>query len=285
MLIYQHQPDESMTWTKIAFDEDDGWWNGIQKLGATVALAAVLALTGAQTAQAISVSHQPQDEVPSAFDEDFWQNPVAPVYGVNYVAKPFSDTDDAVPQPRPDEDYWNNPVFPALARYAPQPFTDANEFVGYTLDEDFWQNPVSPVAGKLSWPQPFWDQNDFVGYTLDEDYWQNQVAPLVQKTAPQPFSDPNDFIGYTLDEDYLLSLVPRFQPVNIWQQPFDGAEIVPQPVAPIQDEDYWQNAVAPVVAKNLYPSPMWDAAEGVQLVVPPAPTGAHYIPIFRRRRR
>lgn len=225
MLIYQHQPDEAITWRKTPGDEDSDWWAGVQKCGATLALAASLALTGAHTAQAISVSHQPQDEAAS--------QPVVPIQ---------------------NEDFWQNPAAQVQARiWQPLPYSfDAAEFTS-TFDEDYWQNAVRPVIASLAWPQPFWDQNDFIGYTLDEDYW---IQPLPNRAA-------------TL----------------LWQPPQD-VEIVPQPAVPfIPDEDYWQAPFQVASAVSLRPSNFLDSGEGSFSFVPPVSGKAHYIPVWRRRRR
>lgn len=298
MILYQHQPDESTTWRTVGFDEDDGWWVGIQKCAATVALAATLALSGAQTAQANQVFNWQQDDPAGSLkgqpEELYWQNPVAPVPATLQSPQQWTfDVQEPAGNlfgPIRDEDFWLNPVRPQPASiYQALPYlTDPEEIPANSLrgqpEEFYWREGPAPTVASLLWPQPFWDQNDFVGYTLDEDYWQNAVAPVVTKTTAQPYSDPNDFVGYTLDEDYLLSLTPRFQSVNFVLPQFDGSEIVPQPIIFRPEEDFWYAPTCMVQPKNVYPSPIWDMGDHEQSAMP-GPTGIHYIPVFRRRRR
>jgi hypothetical protein len=97
-----------------------------------------------------------------------------------------------------DEDFWQNPVAPVAASlYQRLPLGDPEELPAGSLfgqdDEDFWRNPTAPVAASLKWPQQylFGDQSDVPSGSLkkfnapDEDYWQNRVAP-VQATLYQP---------------------------------------------------------------------------------------------------
>jgi len=192
MIIYQFQPDEAITWRKTPGDEDSDWWVALQKVGATIAIAASLSLTAGQTAQAISVSHQPQDEPVTVPQEEYWQNPVAPVCSKNYVTLPFLDTDETVTPvttPIEDEDYWQ-----AFPRY------------------------VYPVAF-----QPLFDTPEYV-FQPDEDY-QLHTSVWPQTTVQQPFSQQDEIVAQPIlfvpDEDYAFSVPQKFNTTNLLPYIFD----------------------------------------------------------------
>src|SRR5207244_1042345 len=131
-------------------------------------------------------------------DEDFWQNPVAPVAATirwpqQYV---FGDQSD-VPAgalkkfTSPDEDYWLNPIFalPAVGGVTPASFYQSLPYLfdeatqqvpSAAQDEDYWQSSVLPSQASFYQALPYsFDSGemDFVN-PLDEDFWANPVLPV-----------------------------------------------------------------------------------------------------------
>lgn len=226
----------------ISFDEDTAWWAGVQKCGATIALAAVIAATALSTAQAATVDSYHQDDPAGKlfgqYDEDFWENPVPPVQAPP-PAIVFRDDDVAFTQPPPlhvDDDSRANPAPAIIAdQRIPAPWIfdggDAGNLSGQP-DEDYWQNPVPPVPFTFAWPNPSqFEQHDPAGSLFgqpDEDYWQNRVRPAVTPPPPTFFTD-------------------------------DDVAVTPPPALQA-DEDFWENPVAALPGKNL-PLYLWDAEE------------------------
>jgi hypothetical protein len=192
-IIYQHQPDESMTWATLSFEEDGSWWSSVQKCGATIALAAVLATTGASTAQATQVFSWQQDEAPISpiQDEDFWQNPAPPIPATFYQKLPYLPDPEEIPAGSlsavPDEVYWQlgpSPV-PATLLWTQQWTFDeqipAGSLAG-AANEEYWLNLPVPFSQNANLPAYWFDANDIfqqaVVFQPDEDYWQNPVAPV-----------------------------------------------------------------------------------------------------------
>ena len=58
-------------------DDSLGWWAGVNRCAAGIALASVLAITAFAT-DLQTTANQPQDELPPHVDEVYWQNPVPP---------------------------------------------------------------------------------------------------------------------------------------------------------------------------------------------------------------
>src|ERR1017187_7368462 len=96
-----------------------------------------------------------------------------------------------LPTVSPNEDYWQNPVAPVAARlFQRLPLGDPEEIPAASLalgqpDEDFWRNPVAPVAATFFQRLPLGDPEELPAGSLvplilhpDEDFWQNPVAPL-----------------------------------------------------------------------------------------------------------
>ena len=122
-------------------------------------------------------------------DEDFWQNPVAPIAPSLYQPLPYLPDAQDVPAGslygEPVEDYWINPIFPLADRlYQSLPYEhDAGEiFVVPTIgtDEDFWASPVPIlIQPDKNLPMLFWDSGEIgtLIFAVEEDYWQNPVLP------------------------------------------------------------------------------------------------------------
>jgi hypothetical protein len=142
-------------------------------------------------------------------DEDFWQNPVAPVPPTLYQRLPYAsgETAEVLPQAvvPPDEDFWpplaaatggwQNPVAPAApaivgAVREPPLLSDIEEVPAGSLhgqpDEDFWANPVPPVPPALYQRLPYLpDVSDDPAGSLygvpEETEWQNpQITQITQ---------------------------------------------------------------------------------------------------------
>ncbi len=119
-------------------------------------------------------------------DEDYWQNPTAPVpvvHGKLYLPDPEEIPAHTL-HGQPDEDYWS-PIIP------PQPwvqrafaFTDDDVIASLIhVDEDYWLNWVAPTPVINRYPQPAWDDAVAVHppttLHVDEDLWQNPVRPII----------------------------------------------------------------------------------------------------------
>lgn len=132
-IIYQYQADDLPIAAAVVNPvDDDSWWSGVQTCFASIALASLLATTSLSTAIAPTVWSQ--DEIPGSLsgqpDEDFWQNPVAPVPNTLRLFQqwPLDVQEPAGSLFGPNEDFWQNPV-------APVPMTYIVPF-GFGIDED-----------------------------------------------------------------------------------------------------------------------------------------------------
>lgn len=251
-----------MTWATLDFEEDGSWWSSVQKCGATIALAAVMATTGASTAQATQVFSWQQDEAPSKpiQDEDFWQNPVAPVPSTIYQKLPYTPDPEEIPAGNlsavPEELYWQlgpAPV-PATLLWPQQWAFDVQEPAGSLsapAEEYYWQNPVFPVPSIIYQSLPYWfDAQDVfpVLFQPDEDYWLNPVAPIAGT---------------------LYQTLPYL---------FDAQEIVVGVFAP--DEDFWQSPVVTQLTFQYF-QPWPISTDDGQFVSPPTPgTGVLWLPYW-----
>jgi hypothetical protein len=144
------------------FDEDYGWWAGIQRCGATLALAAAMSVTVAQAKQSKQVFSYHQDDPGGANlhvvpDDIPWLNYVAPVPRQNWQKLPyFFDTPEIVAQPppfRPDDDSWTNPAAHVWAQSQKPVYAYVTDEIvlqsaTFLPDEDYWPNPVPPA---LTW--------------------------------------------------------------------------------------------------------------------------------------
>src|SRR6266851_1430931 len=193
---------------------------------------------------AIRYQYQPDEIFPAStiVDEDFWQNPVAPVIATFYRTLPLADLDEIIVATigQPDEDFWVNWVNPVQATfYQKLPLVpDPEELPAGSLygqpDEDFWDNWVNPVQATFYQKLPLGDVEEIPAGSLygqpDEDFWNNPVNP-VQATFYQklPLGDPEEIPAGSL-----------------YGQP---------------DEDFWKNPVAPVLATFYRTLPLADLDE------------------------
>lgn len=191
MIHYFGPGDELPNATAGFVAEDSDWWVGIQSAGATLALAAALALatsTAAISTQVFSF-HQddPAGNLYGQFDEDFWQNQVAPVTAY-----------------APPQELWrNDEQIPAGNLTA-------------TVDEYFWQNPVAPYVAPIVAPQPwmFDDQTPILYGQFDEDFWWNPVPQVQTASIQQPIFDPSEIVPQSVtfapDEYFWWNPVPVY---------------------------------------------------------------------------
>jgi len=275
--------------------DEDGWWGRVcGSFGTQIAVATTLAaalLTGS-IGQTVANGHQ-DDPAGSLVkfvspDEDYWQNPVAPVVASFFQRLPLGDPEE-IPAGslfgQPDEDYWINPVAPVSATLLwPQPFQfEQNEQATRCLDEDFWANPTAPVAASVYQRLPLGDpeelpagslygvpveeywQNpvppvpasqlvlsfvdpDYAPAFIDEDFWINPTIPVAAFVVPQPWFTQDEVFA-RLDEDYWPQFVITALGQNVSLAVVDS-EFVPAPVATIVDEDYWPQPVSTVFGVN-----------------------------------
>ena len=245
------------------FDEDASWWAGAQKCGATVTLAAVLAITTASTALATSVFGQREDtpqllSTPLVYEE-YWQNPVAPVNWPQPAVKIDDDVHPTFVQVfTPDDGDWRPLVAPvADSNYIRLPFLDPD-----LLPQFSPINPITDDAESVWQPQiQPWDPNWTLLFFLDdgstvpifqydEDFWANPVAPYNWPQPAQPFqaADDDQYVQTFLGNDEAV-WTPQVASVpdslRLQQQwPFDQNELAN--LVSFTNEDYWQNPVAPV---------------------------------------
>lgn len=97
-----------------------------------------------------------------------------------------------------EEDYWQNPTapVPATLQWVQQWPFDVQEPAGKlfgTAEEDYWQNPVAPVPATLQWPQQWsFDVQEPAGRLfgqLDEDYWLNLTSGQASQPQQPNFDD------------------------------------------------------------------------------------------------
>jgi hypothetical protein len=223
------------------------------------------------------------------------------------LVQAFSD-DEVIANLHTDEDYWQNPTAPIPASLLwPQPFVFEQNEQAFGLhgqfDEDFWINPVAPVPLTMLWPQQWaFEQNeqatglygqpdeDFwtpqipyqpwpaipkalsdddviipqpVFLYTDEDFWQNPTFPFWYQQGKLYLPDPEELPAASLygqpDEDFWVNPVA---PVWWFNRPLylPDPEEVPAGSLHSPEEDYWQNPVAPVSA-TLRPFPAQDVEE------------------------
>jgi hypothetical protein len=255
--------------SKIAFHAEDGdWWAGVQKCGATLALAASLALTAASTVQARQVFSWQQDDplLHGQPDELYWQQPAA-LTAASTVCRLFTDDDVIVPQAvafGPEEEFWVNPIRP-VQWSPPIVFRDDDTIVPQPVpfqpDEDFWINPVQSVQASFIWPQQFAfdEQSPVLFGQFDEDFWQAPPPWNLWKFV-QAFADDSDFptppAAFIPDEDFWVNPVAPIQSGFLCPQQWTFDEQVPALFGQF-DEDFWQNPAAPVPAFIYQQLPYW----------------------------
>jgi hypothetical protein len=219
---------------------------------------------------------------PPVIDEDFWQNPVAPVPPSVYQPLPIVAGESAEIVPavvfQPDEDFWGNPVAPVpptTLQRLPYAATDVEELPAGSLhgqpDEDFWQNPVAPVPpcgpkpsgggppalyGQLPYlPEVSDEPSGSLHGQPDEDFWANPVAPVPATVYQRPpylpelSDEPAGSLYGQPDEDFWAN--------GVALPTFCRAEAAPRPYLPDlgddpagslygqPDEDFWADPVAP----------------------------------------
>jgi hypothetical protein len=185
----------------------------------------------------------PPDELPRQpttlhVDEDFWQNPVAPIPLTlqRLDAWAFEQGEDANNlETALVFDEWQSLVQPLWCYPLPQLFTSEEPITAPAailgIDEDFLVTTTSPIVYAL--PRVFTADDEIVPTppNFDEDFWVNAVAPVWTYPA----------IVFLADD------VIQFAP-------------------PIQDEDVWQSYVAPVAASIYLRAPDVDELPGVFFV-------------------
>jgi hypothetical protein len=269
-------------------DDDAGGWQGtVQNIAVATALAACVAAStlGANLAQQNRYEqHEPAGSLHGMTEEFYWQHPVASSAG--WVVPQFSSTSTSAPVAalEPDEDFWQNPVAPVTypqfvytfiddggqeaqivfgldedfwqTQTQPVPFTPyvpaqavtADDTFTSIEDEDFWTNPTKPIA-YLPPVQAFAADDTFTSLE-DEDFWQNPVAPVASYAPPKVFTDDDIiFVPPIQDEDFWANPTAPV-PASLWQRLplFDVEELPANTLHGEPDEDFWQNPVAPVVA-------------------------------------
>lgn len=246
------------------FDEDGGWWAGLQRAGAVFAIAATLALSAASTTVASTVFSQHQDDpflvaVQPDLPEEYWQNPVAPVVWPQPSVITADDTFLTYIQINTiDEDFWQNGVAPVPAtNYVKLPFLDPEELSQFPAatnhldDSALWVPQLNPFD--YDWNVLFFlDDGSWVpAMEPDEDFWAPQIPSQLWAPPAQPFraSDDTDFPRpLQMDELYWQNSTAPVPAANALLQQFPFEQNEPAGTLRTQiDEDYWQNSTAPVV--------------------------------------
>ena len=119
-------------------------------------------------------------------DEDFWQNPVAPLAAANLLRLPYLPDPEEIPagalHGQPDEDFYLSPIPPPPPII--RPFTADDEITSFLrAEEEYWQNPTAPVPATNFVRIPLLpDPEEIPAGQLrgqpDEDFWQNAVRPV-----------------------------------------------------------------------------------------------------------
>lgn len=230
MAIRYWRPDEQTVYTGSTPFEDDSY-AGSTLLPMVAGVAAAAALASACTASLGWEVTQDRDEIPAGKllagqpDEDFWQNPAAPVPATLYQRLPLLPDPEELPAGSllkgiPDEDFWVDPpptqpwtvLLPGVddsAAFPPPPAI---------FDEDLWENPVAPVQASLFLRLPLGDVEELPAGSLklgvpDEDFY----SPPGMQQSWGVYVPPDDTV------------------------------VLPAPTS-VVDEVYWQNPVAPVLA-------------------------------------
>jgi hypothetical protein len=255
------------------FSEDADWWVGVQKAGATLALAAGLVLSATNTLAAQQVFSQSQDDpVGSLFfqptvQEEYTQPLVQP-YNWPQPAQALSDTDQHptfVSVFEADEDFWINPVQPIWGQnYLQLPLVVPEDFPAFpaanpVLDDGGLWAPQIPSAD-LDWNVLFFlDDGSWVpAFQPDEDFLPVQALPVPYNwpSPAQPFAIADEVVQeFVAAEDPIwLQLVQPVPGSLIWPQPwlFEQNENVANLVA-FTDELYWQQLVQPTPASLAWP--------------------------------
>jgi hypothetical protein len=258
-LPYQPEPEELPGGSLLKFSSPDEDYWGLGAGGWGLGKAPVVGpnpqslAPSPQTLYLPDLSDDPAASLRGQPDEDYWQNPVAPIPASVCQKLPIlpdlSDDPAASLRGQPDEDYWQNPVAPIPASVyqklpiLPDLSDDPTGSLHGQPDEDFWANPVAPVPPSIYQPLPIAasDPGDIVpsvAFQPDEDFWQSAVAP-VPPCGPKPSGLPSGaFAQAGGGPPALYGQLPYLPDVSD-----DPAGSLLKFVPP--DEDYWQNAAAP----------------------------------------
>lgn len=181
MIHYFSSSPDDLPRAPLAFadDEESGWWVGIQKCGAQLALSAALLLASSTAALATQVFSFHQDDPKlsaTPLDEQTWTNQVAPYVAPNVVPFPWQ-LDEQTPALTTavgylDEQAWANPV-PPVPYYIPPQFISDDQVIGQPAgqifdDNEVWQNQIAPVWG---YPVP-------IVFTIDEAIPAGKVSQI-----------------------------------------------------------------------------------------------------------
>lgn len=226
-------------------DDSDSWWAGVQRCFVAIPLAASIAAVALSASLAWGYQQKTEEVVP--------QPPTLATEDYAWTAAPRVDRvvawlppDDQVPAGvlfgQPDEDFWrvHTPPYPPLSfLYLP--------------------DPEELPAGSLS-GQP------------DEDFWHVFTPPYVP-ARPLYLPDPEELPAGSLlafqspDEDYWFNPPLNRDRYAGWQI-IPDEETIPQPAAPVPEDEYWQVYTPP------YPPLQWAPQVWItedEIVSQPAP--------------
>ena len=96
--------------------------------------------------------------------------------------------EDDFTSPKVDEDYWNNPIAPILATNLwPLPWVfEQEELAFFGPEEDFWSNPTVPVAASQFVRLPLGDPEEiflYMQFQRKEDFWRANAPRGVTVSA------------------------------------------------------------------------------------------------------
>lgn len=246
------------------FDEDGGWWAGIQQNGAVVALATALTLVAASTTLATSVFSQLQDDpagslvVQPLVYEEYWQNSVVPV---NWAQPSLFVNDDTHVQFAqsftPDDGDWRGLVSPVQATsYVQLPLgldEQTPQFAAVNVitddNESIWAPQIQPW--EPTWTLLFFlDDGSVVPvFQYDEDFWSSYVVPQNWPQPQQPFStsdEDNLVIQFVTEDVVWQQFVAPVASTLIWPQQWLFEQNDSGNLVSFANEDYWQNPTPPV---------------------------------------
>lgn len=255
-------------------DDESSWWSGVARNFVGIAVAGIVA-TNALAAQLPLHARSLPDEVPpyTAAGDAGVIGTFISVGASQPVVRYGYGLEDEVPRVLPtfDEDYWQNPVAPEQAKLLyPQPWSGEQGDEAPTLptfDEDYWQNPVAPIPASLTYPKPWLGEQ--VGevpiFTASGDA--GTIGTFASFGASEPIfiqvggleDELPSALVFVPDEDFYRPLLPLCAPYTLPPSAFTADDEAPH-VQP--DEDYWQNPVIPVAAAFAVPNPAaWEQNE------------------------
>lgn len=231
--------------------------------------------------------HDP-DSLRGQPDEDFWKNPVAPVVATLAYPQPWvGDTQDPAGSlfGQADEDLWWVPQ-PFTPPPIVRPFSDTDEVVpqaaAFQPDEDSWVNAVGPVQATLAWPQPWtFDVQEPAGALYgvpEEDAYRPPQTTILW--LARPYSDTDEVVPQpatgTPDEDFWTSGVAPVPSSLQWPQPWGFEQHEQAVLYGVPDELYWVSGVAAVWGYPAGPALALLAAAGQGEEWVPAPVTTYY---------